>query len=538
MGGPAFFLQGLGVGEQRGVVRQGQDEVHHVPDLHVGHQVRVRRHLGAVDPLGDPPVEVDRPPAALVDAQVQIGRAERVAPVVERPGVPRRLHPGLELLELLRVEPCAVVLVVLCAGLSASEASSSSTSRNRSSIALSSSALGDRHAAVETLLEDDLVEELLLDEARPVAHGVDAVAVGAGRLVLLIVRPGELEAEEHVPPAEHALAGRRRPAGGRGDDQRLGRLPVIHHVRGQLLDRVGGEQRRVVLVGDLGLVDQRQLGLAPHAQEDHVVDDLLDLDARNQRLERRHRRAVQAVLDRLLEVVARRLRVARRDGRELELAWPVIPRAGIQKRRRRPVAAAVDPVAMEAVAAIEPVPAADLHLLAGLRGDVGERLEVAVDVLVIRQVSAALAEAGAGGDLDHGRRRPVEVGQRLGDRPLELVLVLQVGRHPGVRPVLHGAGSEGVAAHHGQRTPDNECEAKPRRHASILPTRALNRPTGRPWACPARAGSEIGIAMVRRMLGERATPRACSGGHATSDGGPFCGLNSTPSSLPDPAGVW
>ena len=42
------------------------------------------RHLGPVDPLGDPPVEVDRAPAPLVRPLDQVRRPERVVPDVER----------------------------------------------------------------------------------------------------------------------------------------------------------------------------------------------------------------------------------------------------------------------------------------------------------------------------------------------------------------------------------------------------------------------------------------------------------------------
>ena len=63
--------------------RAGEHEVDQVPDLLGVDRRVVRRHLGPVDPLGDPPVDVERPPAPLVDASVQVVGPERVAPVVE-----------------------------------------------------------------------------------------------------------------------------------------------------------------------------------------------------------------------------------------------------------------------------------------------------------------------------------------------------------------------------------------------------------------------------------------------------------------------
>ena len=95
-------------------------------------------------------------------------------------------------------------------------------------------------------------------------------------------------------------------------------------------------------------------------QENHVIDDLLDLGRGQERVKRRHRRAVQAVGDRAPQVVAvRRLAAGRR--RELEDSFAVVARSRVQERRRRPISGTGNTVAVQTVAAIEAV-AAGLRL--------------------------------------------------------------------------------------------------------------------------------------------------------------------------------
>jgi hypothetical protein len=124
---------------------------------------------------------------------------------------------------------------------------------------------------------------------------------------------------------------------------------------GEFLDDVGRERLGVVLVGDEGLVDEQLLDLAPHAQEGHEVDDLLDLRQGHQGLERGHRGAGQAVEDGLAQVGAGRLGADGRGG-ELEQPEAEVAGAGEEEVGRRPAAVARDPVAVQAVAPVERIP--------------------------------------------------------------------------------------------------------------------------------------------------------------------------------------
>src|SRR5262249_47337240 len=128
--------------------------------------------------FGNPPVDVDGPPAPFVDPAVQVVGAEGVAPVVER------------------------VLPELTNGVA---------------VLLQPRSLQARIAA-----EDDVVEDVLSDEARAVAQRLRAVAADAFNRVSFT----RLVAQEQVAPADDALP-RRRGAGRRGVERlALRRLPL------------------------------------------------------------------------------------------------------------------------------------------------------------------------------------------------------------------------------------------------------------------------------------------------------------------------
>src|SRR5262249_230239 len=127
-------------------------------------------HLGPGDALGDPPVEIQRPPPALVDASLEVSRAERVAPLVElrAPEIPGLVVEGLD-----PVFPLAGVAA-----------------------------------------EDDLVEDVLAHEAGAVPQALRPVAACTLELLLGLAR-------EQFPAADDALLTRRGPRHRRIDDLRL-----------------------------------------------------------------------------------------------------------------------------------------------------------------------------------------------------------------------------------------------------------------------------------------------------------------------------
>ena len=81
----------------------------------------------------------------------------------------------------------------------------------------------------------------------------------------------------------------------------------------------------------------------------------------NRAVERRHRGAVQTILDRAAEIVAVGLGAAGRRG-ELEDPLAIIAGQRIQKRGRRPIAGPRNAMAVEAVPAVNRVPPPGLRL--------------------------------------------------------------------------------------------------------------------------------------------------------------------------------
>src|SRR5262249_24554628 len=151
-----------------------------VPDLFVVERRGVVRwHLGAVDPFGDSPEYVKRPPATFVNSAIQIGRAKRVAPIVGL-GIPQ----GPELFRLVCRQ----------------------------------TRQGRFHAGLPlawVAAEDDLVKNFLGHETGAIAQSELTVTAGAFKLF-------RCTAQKKVTAAANALGRRSWPRAGRVNHAGLG----------------------------------------------------------------------------------------------------------------------------------------------------------------------------------------------------------------------------------------------------------------------------------------------------------------------------
>src|SRR5271165_4670383 len=421
----------LGVLEEFRLVRQGQDEVHHVPD----HRsvVRSGRHVGAVDSFRNPPVEVDGSATALVDRSIQIRGPDRVAPIVQLLG-PDLADSLVELLE-------ALLLLARIAP------------------------------------EDDLVEHVLAHEGGSVALRQGPVAADTVELLLG-------STQEQVATVVDAL-GRRWGCRDRWIDNRcLRRLPLVENALGGLPRVVHREGAHIRLIGDGPQLDQFQLRLSANAQEDDVVDDLFDLVAGHERLEGRHRCAMQAICDRPPQVVS--MRPGPEGGRgELEQALAIITRYGIEIRRGRSVTRAGNAVAMQAIPAIK-------SIAAGNRFAVGTQVSqfAFANLLVAGQTGPAPGQQNTHtlGNNDPIGFLTVELRERITHLVLQpwlscqAVLALDLLGQSIVFHILHGAREEavGTAGESGYQAAqsDEQTKTTPHDHAFILPTTGATQPVG------------------------------------------------------------
>ena len=172
-----------------------QHEVDQVPHLGLVDQARiVGRHLGARDALGNSPVDVDGPPASLVDPAIEIGGAQGIAPFIEllTPKVLHGLVQGIDSLLPL-------------AGVAA---------------------------------EDDVIEDVLGNETLAITLGQNAVAIGADQLRLLDPAQEQVSAAEECFPAKTGVRG---VVGFMTCV--LGRLPLVEDAFGRLADRRRSTER-------------------------------------------------------------------------------------------------------------------------------------------------------------------------------------------------------------------------------------------------------------------------------------------------------
>src|SRR5262245_7633649 len=149
-----------GLSQKVWLVRKDQHEVDQVPDLLVIDRRIVGWHLGASDPLGNSPVEVEGPASPLVNGTIQVGGTDRISPVVQL------LPPELLGLGVKLVDPRFTL-----AGIAA---------------------------------ENHLVEDFLANEAWAIPAGERAVAPSTFQLLLGL-------AQEQLSTAKNALAARRGP---------------------------------------------------------------------------------------------------------------------------------------------------------------------------------------------------------------------------------------------------------------------------------------------------------------------------------------
>ena len=269
---------------------------------------------------------------------------------------------------------------------------------------------------------------------------------------------------------EDALAARRRPGHRRVHDHGLGLLPFVEDGLGQVGGRVGRQGLGIALVGERGLFDQGQLGFAPHAQENHVVDDLLDLGGGHLRLEGGHRGAVQAVADGLAQVLAGRLLAQGRRG-ELEEALAVVAGPGVEERRRsgrRRRPRRRGSAGSGGGRGRSPLPGTDsgvTHL------DSPDDLPPAlVGLEAIGQADARDREPAPHRDVDVPRVGPEQAGERLAHLLAELGLILEVGGQPLAFNIFHqGAGLRGFSATGQDQGTGDQGKTEPRSHAPTLP---------------------------------------------------------------------
>ena len=159
--------------------------------------------------------------------------------------------------------------------------------------------------------------------------------------VTLVAGEGEEGLLAEVDDGGREFGHRRR----RVDDLAAGLRPSVEHRADQLLD-AGIIDR----VGDLGLLGQLALELAPVREGQDVIHDRL-LIAGRQQVERRHRGPADSPADRPDQVLAERLRPVRRGG---ELEDPAAIVAGLRQQVRGgdAVAVARDAVALHAVSRV------------------------------------------------------------------------------------------------------------------------------------------------------------------------------------------
>ncbi len=213
-------------------VGQREHEVHDVPNL-VRFQSRVvARHLGPGDPLGDPPVDVERPPAPLNTPRFRL---------LGRSGLPQSSSEFFH------------------------------CSRTSLAIVLQTLVLKARVTA-----EDHLVEDILRDEAHAIAERLRPVAADAVDAVSL----RDLWPRNRSRPRRTLC----RVDGVRGTGGLNTWASTDFHLLMTFLhdavDDLVGECLGIVLIGDRGFVDQAELGLPRMLRKSGVVEDLLDLAGR------------------------------------------------------------------------------------------------------------------------------------------------------------------------------------------------------------------------------------------------------------------